>query len=203
MRLLADTDVLCKLMATGLLEAAADLLGAKASAVERLPALPHMLRRGKSLRRMLGDELANRLAPLAEALPQVPVPPPEVAALLAGKDNIDPGEVQLFAVTADEALLLLSGDKRALQAVAREDAVVSKLAGKIVCLEAILLALCKKLGSDAVRAAVRPQERLDKVFSICFAPGTRVPEECLGSYLRNLQSAVTPLVLWMPAGGAP
>lgn len=36
MRLLADTDAFCKLTSVGLLEAAAELLGGKASAVERL-----------------------------------------------------------------------------------------------------------------------------------------------------------------------
>ena len=59
MRLLADTDILCKLAATGLLAGAASLLGGQAHAVERLPALPRMLRRG-SLRKMLGEELADK-----------------------------------------------------------------------------------------------------------------------------------------------
>ena len=201
MRLLVDTDAFCKLTSSGLFAAAADLLGGKASTVERLPALPHMLRRGK-LRKTLGDQLADHLLPLAEMLPVVPEAPSEFAGLLVGKDGIDVGEVQLFALTASDTLFLMSGDKRALRAIGREQAIVTSLARKIVCLEAILLGLCMKLGREVVRTAVGSHARLDQVFTVCFSPGTTVPEDCLGSYLRELQAAVHPLVLWMPKGGA-
>lgn len=132
----------------------------------------------------------------------VPEAPSQFAGLLTGKDGIDVGEVQLFALTASDTLLLMSGDKRALRAVGKEQAMVAVLAGKVVCLEAMLLALCLKLGREFIRAAVNRHAGLDQVFTICFSPGTAIPEDCLRSYLRDLQAAVHPLVLWMPLGVA-
>lgn len=202
MRLLSDTDAFCKLSAIGLFKDAAKLLGGKPEEVERLPALPHMLRRGRGLRKQLGDALADSLAPLADAQPQVASAPPDVAALLTNKNNIDVGEVQLLALTASDTLLLVSGDKRALVAVSAVSEVVPMLVGKIVCLEAILLALCETLGVDQVRAAVAPHRHIDKVFQVCFSDGG-TPVECLRSYMRDLQESVKPLVLWSPDGGAP
>ena len=201
MRLLSDTDAFCKLSAIGLFKDAAKLLGGEPAEVARLPALPHMLRRSRGLRKQLGEELADDLAPLAEAQPQLPTTPTDVAALLTDKNNIDVGEVQLLALAASDTLLLMSGDKRALLAVSKVNEVVPMLAGKLVCLEAILLALCKSLGVDRVRAAVAPHRHIDKVFQICFSEGG-TPVECLGSYMRDLQESVKPLVLWSPDGGA-
>lgn len=201
MRLLSDTDAFCKLSAIGLFKDAAKLLGGVPAEVARLPALPHMLRRGRGLRKQLGDALADSLAPLADAQPEIPTAPTDVAALLTGKNNIDVGEVQLLALAASDTLLLVSGDKRALLAVSKIAEVVPMLAGKVVCLEAMMLALCNSLGVDAVRAAVAPHRQIDKVFQICFSDGG-TPVECLGSYMRELQESVKPLVLWSP-GGAP
>lgn len=202
MRLLSDTDTFCKLSAIGLFKDAAKLLGGEPAEVARLPALPHMLRRGRGLRKQLGNALADSLAPLADAQPQVPTAPTEVAALLTGKNNIDVGEVQLLALAASDTLLLMSGDKRALLAVCNVSEVVPLLEGKVVCLEAILLALCRTLGVDRVRAAVAPHRNIDKVFQVCFSDGGR-PVNCLRSYMRDLQESVKPLVLWSPDGGAP
>jgi hypothetical protein len=110
--------------------------------------------------------------------------------------------VQLLALAASESLLLISGDKRALLAVSKVAEVAPMLAGKLVCLEAMMLALCKTLGVDRVRAAVAPHRQIDKVFQVCFSDGG-TPAECLGSYMRDLQESVRPLVLWSPDGGAP
>lgn len=201
MQLLSDTDAFCKLSAIGLFKEAAVLLGGVPSEVARLPALPHMLRRSKGLRKQLGDALADSLVPLADLQPLIRSAPPELAALLTGKDNIDVGEVELLALTANENLLLVSGDKRALVAVSKVPEVVPLLKGKVVCLEAVLLALCQKLGPDQVRAAVAPHRHIDKVFLVCFSDGG-TPMECLGAYMKHLQESVTPLVLWSPPGGA-
>lgn len=195
MRLLSDTDAFCKLSAIGLFKDAAKVLGGEPGEVALLPALPHMLRRSRGLRKQLGDTLADSLVSLAEAQPLVTAAPPEVAALLAGKNEIDVGEVQLLALAASESLLLISGDKRALAAVSKVAEVAPMLAGKLVCLEAMMLALCKTLGVERIRAAVAPHRRIDKVFQVCFSDGG-TPVECLGSYLRDLQESVKPLILW-------
>lgn len=201
MRLLADTDAFCKLAAVGLLDEAARALGANRAEVERLAALPYMLRKGKKLRKQFGEAVADQLATMADAQPIAPAAPTESAALLTGIDNIDVGEVQLFALAASADLLLISGDKRAVTAIAGVAALVPSLNGKIVCLEALLHALCHSLGAENVRTAIAPRAHVEKVFQICFSTGSN-PLECLGSYLRDLQRKVFPLLLWLPSGVA-
>lgn len=49
-RLLLDTDIFCKLGVADLLDDTLSILGLKYSDCSRLPALPHMLRRGRLVR---------------------------------------------------------------------------------------------------------------------------------------------------------
>lgn len=203
MRLLSDSDIFCKLGAIGLLDEAAKLLGGDSAKIERLTALPIMLRRERSkLRQQYGATTADALAARAEQLPVVPLPPLEFADLLVDKADIDAGEVQLLALAAADTLLLMSGDKRAMTAVARQvPQLLPHLAGKIVCLEAVLLALCLKLGVERVFAAVEPYRAIDGVFKTCFSNRTETMAG-LESYLHSLSGTVAPLVLWSPIGGA-
>ena len=54
-KLLVDTDAFCKLSVAGLLESAANVFDTSLLECARLPALPHMLKRG-ALRKHYGDE---------------------------------------------------------------------------------------------------------------------------------------------------
>lgn len=195
MRVLVDTDIFQKLAATGLLEAGLQHFGASLETAERLPSLPHMLRRGK-LRRELGNACADSLIPLAEKM-QV-LPEAEVSLLdQLNVEGIDPGEVQLFANALLEDVRLLTGDKRALRAVSRLPQVTKALAGKIVVLEESLLMLCNISGDAFVQAAVTPHRQIDKgVFQSCFSVGTTSPQDCLKSYSGHLRTEVAPLDLW-------
>ncbi len=68
MRLLVDTDAFCKLAVGGVLHDAIALLGADLSECGRLPALPHMLRRG-GLRKKFGPKACDALLPVANEVP--------------------------------------------------------------------------------------------------------------------------------------
>lgn len=202
MRFLVDTDIFCKLAAVGLLDDVVRHLGGTSPSLERLPALPQMLKRG-GLYKKLGPEVAARLLKLAEPMPEIPPAPEAQLAQLTQVPQIDPGEAQLFAVAAATAdVILLSGDKRALRAVASVPGFGAALSGKVVTLEAALLVVCLHLGDDAVRQAVAGHYATDRVFSICFSSGNSSPQDCLRSYLQGLQGEVEPLKLWLPTGGA-
>lgn len=202
MRLLVDSDAFCKLGATDLFESGVALLEGDPARVERLTALPHMLRRSRALRAKLGQPLADALAARADLLPSAPVADPRLVDELVGVDEIDPGEVQLLALAADETLLLVSGDKRALRAVCQLDSLVPMLNGKLVCLEALLLALCVRHGAAQVCAAASNHRNLDGIFAVCLRDAATAIE-CLQSYLRGLKCEVEPLVLWSPPGVDP
>jgi len=198
MRLPIDTDTFCKLGAAHLLKDAATHLGVALESCERLPALPQMLRRGK-LRKRLGDALSEELLPLAEKLPQLTGVDETWLGRLVGIPNIDPGEAQLFAAVTSGSALLLSGDKRALKAASVLPDLVEALAGRVVSIEAILIALCQSLGVERIRQSVPRLMSLDTAIRLCFASSD--PMAGLRSYYGSLVAEVAPLVLWAPPGG--
>lgn len=75
------------------------------------------------------------------------------------------------------------------------------LAGRISVLEAVLLALCERLGPEEVRRRIAPIAALDKMVEVCFSTGTSDPREGLRSYYRSLAADVEPVVLWDPEMG--
>lgn len=200
MKLLIDTDVFCKLGVVGLLEQAVNLLGADLTDCGRLPALPYMLRKG-TLRRAYGRGHCDTLIPIAEAVP-IAVPPNKAwLEKLTPVHAIDPGEAQIFAAAAEGRLLTLSGDKRALRALKNIAGFADALEGRIVGLEAILVALCDKLGPGVVREHVEPLAGFDKLIQVCFSEGNPDPREPLLLYHQSLADEVRPLTLWHPRGG--
>lgn len=195
MRLAIDSDAFCKLGAANLLNEAAAHLGVALASCERLPALPQMLRRGK-LRKWLGDALSNELLPVAEQLPRLTGVDESWLGRLAGISNIDPGEAQLFAAVTSGSALLLSGDKRALQAASTLPELVEALAGRVVVVEALLIALCQSVGVEPIRQRVARLAPLDTAIRVCFSSSDSMAG--LRSYYESLAQAVAPLVLWAP-----
>lgn len=198
MRLLVDTDAFCKLGAADLLSDAASQFGVGLEACERLPALPHMLRRGR-LRKRLGEAHADHLLALSERLPVLSGAESAWLEQLVGIPDIDPGELQLFAAVASGGRMLVSGDKRALRAVSAVPGLVPALSGRIVVVEAVLIALCQSRGIEVVRQRLQPAMVLDGSLRLCFSS----PDPMVGlrSFFEGLIAEVAPLVLWVPPGG--
>lgn len=203
MRLLIDTDAFCKLACGGVLQASVNVLGADFTECGRLPALPYMLRRGR-LRRVFGPEACDAMIPIAEQMPVAAQPSELWLGKLTPVQDIDPGEAQILAAAAEAGLFVMSGDKRALRAIRNVDGFSYALGGRVVVLEAILLALCDRFGSDDIRQRLRGSSGLDKVVSVCFSAHSQSPPDALLSYYRSLAAELVPLVLWnpRPEGGA-
>lgn len=168
MRLLIDTDSFCFFAGCGLLEEVFTLFDVAPADCRRLPALPHMLRRG-ALRKQFGDSVCENLLPLAQGIQ----PAPEAAAswqdIFTGINNVDPGEAQLFALAAEHGLLLMTGDKRALRAIMHLKQVCERLPERVVVTEALLIQLCIRLGEESVRDKVTPLVAWDKMVGMCFS----------------------------------
>jgi len=197
MKVLVDTDAFCKLGLAGLLADAVAILGAQLTDCHRLAALPHMLRRG-SVPRRFGEDNCRSLLTTAEAmLPLEPSTGPWLGRFVPAP-GIDPGEAQLFSAAADETLMVLSGDKRALRAVRTVQGAPEALSGLMVTLEAVLIALHDSIGADALRTRVGPLRAFDTTVGICFSDGTPDPRAALWSYYNSLASEVAPLTLWRP-----
>lgn len=203
MKLVFDTDAFCKLAVAELLEDAAQLLTASLPECRRLPALPHMLRKGR-LAKKLGPDACAAMIPIAEAMPPLPVCTNPWLDKLALVEAIDPGEAQIFALAAAEAsLFVVSGDKRALRSLKAVEGITEVLAGRVVVLEAVLLGLCDRLGPNELRQRVAPLMTADRMVQICFSAAGAEPDDALSSYYRSLAEELRPLVLWDPRAGGP
>lgn len=201
MKLLIDTDIFCKLGMANLLAETVELFGLGLDDCGRLPALPHMLRHGR-LRRNYGDHVCDQLIPLADAMEPTPAASSEWLDKLVSVESIDPGEAQLLAVAAEQGVMLLSGDKRALRALSKITDIHAPLERKICVLEAALLALVGRHGADEIRRRVPGLSEKDRVVRVCFPPTASDPRDGLFSYLKDIANEVTPLVLWTPEGEA-
>ncbi len=197
MRLLIDSDAFCKLGASDLLGEAVAALGASLEECGRLAALPYMLRRG-SLPRTYGAAVCDDLVHLAHRIPVVEAPVGPWLERLVREPAIDPGEAILFATAAARGLTIITGDTRALRTLKELEGFPGALSGRVVILEAILLALCRRLGSEVIRERMEPVRQVDTVTRVCFSPGNRAPEEGLISYFRERQIGLAPLALWVP-----
>src|SRR5688572_3676477 len=89
MELLLDSDILCKLAAADLLPETAKIFGLTVADCRRLPALPHMLRRG-GLRKRLGDACSDQLIPIVESMAPIPAGADMWLDKLAQLPQVDP-----------------------------------------------------------------------------------------------------------------
>jgi hypothetical protein len=202
MKVVVDTDAFCKLQLAGLLTSVVGVLGAQLSDCARLPALPHMLRRG-SVQRRYGETNCHSLIGIATAIPSLPVASAVWLDKFLPVPGIDPGEAHLFSVAADQQLLVLSGDKRALRSVGQVEGAVIALKGLIVTVEAALIAVHGSVGADALRRHIAATRPFDSTLAICFSDDNADPLAALWSYFNSLASEVEPLALWSPPSATP
>jgi hypothetical protein len=195
--LLIDTDAFCKLAIAGVIDETLGLLGSDRPHCARLPALPHMLRRGR-LRKNLGDAICDSLVPIAESLPIVGQANSDWLDLLTPQSGIDPGEAQLFAVAAEKGITVLSGDKRAIQVLKNVSEFVEPLGSRIVVLEAALLSVCRVHGTNLVQTRIGPLKMHDTMVKTVFSPGNADIEAALESYLNHAAAEAAPIDLWRP-----
>ena len=195
MRLLLDSDVFCKLGVGKLLDDTLVVLGAGIGDCGRLPALPYMLRKGR-LPKTYGAEACLGLVAVAKKMKPIPAPQATWLDRLTSVQAIDAGEAQLFALAAQDSLIVATGDKRALLALKDIDGYPAALAGRIVVLEAILLALCARLGPAEVRRRLGSLTASDATLKVCFSASNPDPRTGLESYYRSLVDEVRPLRLW-------
>ena len=180
-----------------MLEDAVHLLGADLRECGRLFALPYMLRRGR-LRKIFGGDACDSLTLIAESIPVIVQPGNSWLDRLTSIDSIDPGEAQIFAAAAEFGMIVVSDDKRALLALKNVGDFPDALAGRIVILEAILIALCNRLGPNEVRRRVKPLMDGDKLVRICFSDSVPDPRDGLRSYFNSQVGDLNPLILWNP-----
>lgn len=202
MGLLVDTDAFCKLgVCDGVLDLVTAALDGSATQPQRLAALPHMLKRGR-LKKRLGDDNCAKLLSMAAPLPEVKIESNELLDLMTGETDIDPGEALLFAACIEQDAQLVTADKRAIRAVNGIGDVRTELAGRLVTMEAALLAVGADTDLKTLKSVMQPAAALDTMVKVAFSPGDADPADALTSYLRSFANEVGEDLLWLPPGFA-
>ncbi len=171
-RLLVDSDVLIKLAHWGLLDQLASSFDLDRSQVSALASLQfRALRRDGKLFHTpaAADALAGYLSDTSE----IPGGRPEDLSRLQGITNLDAGEIELVAAClADPDALLISGDKRAVIALAELGPadVANRLEGRVICLEQLLRMIAGRSGSACVIEGVRVRRELDAALRSVVGP---------------------------------
>jgi hypothetical protein len=110
--------------------------------------------------------------------------------------NLDSGESQLVAILVRRSIpFFTTGDKRAIVALERlldRHEALSKLSGRIICLEQLLLRLVDAYDHEGLRRAICAEPAIDKTLTICFgcaSPNTDRDTVCAGlnSYITALR----------------
>ena len=114
--------------------------------------------------------------------------------------SLDAGEVELFAAClADPDAMIISGDKRAMQALATNCSpdVVTRLRGRVVCLEQLMVMIARRTSCATVIQGVLTHRELDSTVRAIIGPQGCSDDqfhEGMKSYIENLR-ALTSMLL--------
>jgi len=200
MHLLIDSDVFCKLEICGLMDEAMRILGFARENCRRLPALPHMLRRGTIFNKY-GAQACTAMMPSAMSVEAAPNADPEVLEKMKSLPSVNPGEAQLVALAVSYGDYVLTGDKNSLNALKELVDISRAVSGRIVILETLLLAMCDACGTEWLRERIQPLRAHDRVVEVCFTEATADPKAALKSYVDSIKTDLAPMVLWEYTGG--
>jgi len=196
---LVDNDILLKLCAFDLLDPALDRLSLAPENVIVRDATYHSIRRSRQIAGRWGAATVNRAMVFLERVTRIQDPADQSELdLLTAVERIDPGEAELFVYAGEYAgAVLLTGDKNSLQALAAHEparAIFARLAGRVIILETIVLALIRSMGFPAVRTSVCANLQADNAMRSAFGSGPRAQEvnviHTLNGYVQDLESVV-------------
>lgn len=174
---IVDNDVMAKLTRFSLLAAFVGYLQKRKLALELQPAIDgtfDLAGKTGDLSKLKNVACRNELAAVAAKASRIKLNAAGSQLLQSCHlvEGIDPGDAIWLSVGAsDPNSTVFTGDKRALRAVARDGAckqIVAQLAGRVVCLEQLVMDLFDEVGYAVVRAGVRNAPDADPSTSSAF-----------------------------------
>lgn len=202
--LLVDVDAMCKLAHWRLLELLPAITGIEppacsALASTRFRALKYMEKPDGKVFRCV--DAAKAVVDAVDAFGDLPQPDPALLTKLQDVAGIDAGEaVMLARLIEDQEALFLTGDKRALRAVAAMDGIVrAAIAERVVPVECVIKCVLDAYGIDELRARICTWKEIDKAVSIVMGSRCDRAEssvrEGLASYLGELHGLCQPSLI--------
>ena len=154
-RLLLDNDALLKAAHWDLLDVVPTLVGGAWTDTACLPQFPPRVRRAEP--KLFADPaVAKELEVRLQQCSVLPDPDLQVLVALQAVPNIDAGELLLVgALSATSGALLLTGDKRALTALAANPGGIPQCQHRFICVEQFLWIGLDQLGPDELVKRVR------------------------------------------------
>lgn len=177
MNLFLDNDVLLKLASWNLLEEGVRACGFERAAVRHLPTTRFWLGLAGKKNSKHPPEVQERLTEFLAVAKACNDDPAEGDAALPLVNDVDPGDAILFAQAArSSGALLATGDKRCIRAVAGAPtyaSIVALMAGRVLCLEQVLLRAITNIGFEEVKGRVvgSNQLTLDTAVRAAFGSG--------------------------------
>lgn len=202
---LSDTDLILKLACLDILEEAIQTLGVSRTEVRVTPETERFL--SKSAFTSHPHDAVRKALKFVKGMREVPDVDLEELVLL-DQPNIDYGERVLFASTAhlkSDTFYLATGDKRSLRALAAAtgcDGIRQRLAGRVACLECLVLLVLDQKGFPWLLKRARAGCACDECMRSAFADGSNRANEVdcrkwLLSYFHKLLSE-TGALLYFP-----
>ena len=198
--LLIDTDLFILLSGSGLVDRVVDLLGFSIQQVRRLEPLPHMLKKSRTLRKNYPQAIRDQALADCERVAGLVEQPTDTDVInrLIQIDRIDDGEALLYATVHEKKCWLLgSGDKNAMQALAKAETVADVrdgLSGRVISLETVCELLLQNDDVNEVASAFSPLCKLNKSLMVFFGSGGPYTKEdrlrSVTSYRRDLETTV-------------
>ena len=197
-----DVDAICKLAHWSILLHLPDLLGCKWTDIATVSSLRYRAQRaiespdGKLFH---SSAAALTVVECMTHMSAMPAPDATVLESLNGIAQVDPGEAILIAVTLnDPTSLFITGDKRALRAVAKHP-LAAHLAGKVALVEQVLELCLKQQGREWLLINIQEHRGIDKAISMIV--GSRCDASLenlsagLGSYISEIRSLCDPSMI--------
>ncbi len=197
-RLLMDNDALLKAAHWDLLDVVPTMVGGTWADTACLPTFPPRVHRAEA--KLFADVSVARALEVRLAMTvQLPDPDVTVLSALQGESGIDAGELLLFgALAATPGAVLLTGDKRALRAVALTGT-LPRYQSRVVCVEQLLSQALDQLGAQTLQARVRRWTPRDQTALAIFGRQGDKSEadlrEGLRSYLHSLDGETSGLLV--------
>jgi hypothetical protein len=191
-----DNDIILKLVACNLFSEAVSSLNLVESDLRVLSDAKYVFRNSRRIARKYPLEIRESAILIVEKCQKIQ---PELSQELKDLqiEGLDPGEMILISATKqEESFYLTTGDKRCIIALANstESSLVEireRLAGKLVCLEQLILKIINVQGFDITLIKILPVREYDLALKAIFGSGERCTQDnvlmALEAYIKDLR----------------
>lgn len=195
-----DNDIILKLTACDLFNEAISILNVNRDNIRVLPSARYYFKKSRRAKKLYPENIRNKVTTIASRYQTIEIETKEALQKinkLQSYEGIDDGEANLIAATREiNAFWLTTGDKRFLKTVASYNelaTIKSRLQGKVICLEQLILQLICIRGFEFILPKVLLATQYDAALKAIFGSQELSTENnvlnALDSYIKDLNTS--------------